>query len=223
MFGFPMKKFLKTFLVAALGVSSLLCVGCTVSRQLAAAEVLKKTKLEFESVGLDSVAIYSDLFPKSKGFLPDPQVIIFVDNLTKGIIEKEVGKLYLTATARATNKHENSISLRSLEAKLKLDSLVTLPITLKDSIQLVPGENKISFNTIMPIDSSLFHLMEVDSLHFAGKLEVSLQGDDATVPLEFNVHKHISPEEKKNLQEQASRRVIDAIVDRWIGPRKKIF
>lgn len=207
----------------ALAWFSVFSSGCTLSRQLAAADVLKKASIEFESLALDSVSIYSDLFPKSNGFLPDPQVLVFVQDLSKGILNREVGQLFLTAKAQATNNHENTISLRSLDAKLRLDSLITLPVNLKDSILLVPGKNSISVKTVMPIDNSLFHLMEVDTLHFSGTLEVSLESDNATVPLEFSLRKHISPEEKKNLQEQAARRVIDMIVDKWLGPRKKVF
>lgn len=221
-----MKKTRRRFGIFMLGLLALVgcsvfVSGCTITRQLSAAEIIKKTDLKFEGLALDSIAIYPDLFPKGQGFLPDPQVILFVQNLTKGIIEKEIGRLYLTATIQATNGHENTLCLRDLKSVLKLDTIVTLPVDLKDSMQMVPGENKIVVNTIMPIDGSLFHLLEADTLHFVGRLSASLPGDTEIFPLEFAIHQYISPEEKEALVNQARQRIVDFIVDRWLSPRKK--
>lgn len=212
------KKIVGIILLAFLAVS--LC-SCAVARKLSAADILQHTKLDFQGVELDSVMIYPNLFPKSNGFLPDPKVLQFVQNLTKGVIEKEIGRIFLTAALSAQSSHKDTLWLNDLKAVIKLDTIATLPVNLKDSVLLVPGQNKILVQAIMPIDGSLFHLMEVDTLYFAGKLDVSLKSGGEIVPLEFSMKRFVTGEEKKNLKEQAMKYIVDTVVNRWLGQFKK--
>lgn len=212
------RKFTAVALLAILAVS--LC-SCAVMRKLSAADILQHTKLDFQGVALDSVMIYPNLFPKSNGFLPDPKVLQFVQNLTKGVVEQEIGRIFLTASLSAQSSHKDTLWLKGLKAVIKLDTIATLPVDLKDSVLLVPGQNQIEVQAIMPIDGSLFHLMEVDTLHFVGQLDVSLQSGGEIIPLEFSMSRFVSEEEKKSLKEQAMKYIVDTVVNRWLGQFKK--
>lgn len=212
------RKLTGIILLAVLAIS--LC-SCAVARKLSAADIIQHTKLDFQGVNLDSVMIFPNLFPKSQGFLPDPKILEFVKNLTQGVIEQEIGRIYLTASISADNGHQDTLWLKDLKAVLKLDTLTSLPVDLRDSMLLVPGKNNILVQTIMPIDGSLFHLMEVDTLHFVGKLDVALKSDGEMIPLEFSMDRFVSAEEKKSLKEQALKYMVDTVVNRWLGQFNK--
>lgn len=207
--------------IILLGLLAVSLCSCAVARKLSAADIIQHTKLDFQGVQLDSVMIYPNLFPKSNGFLPDPKVLQFVQNLTKGVVEQEIGRIFLTASLSAQSSHKDTLWLNDLKAVIKLDSIATLPVNLKDSMLLVPGQNQILVQAIMPIDGSLFHLMEVDTLHFTGKLDVSLQSGGEIIPLEFSMSRFVSEEEKKALKEQAMKYIVDTVVNRWLGQFKK--
>lgn len=215
------KTYMKFAGVALLAIFAASLCSCAVVRKLSAADIIQHTKLDFQGVALDSVMIYPNLFPKSNGFLPDPKVLEFVKNLTQGVIDQEIGRVFLTATLSAQSTHKDTLWIKDLKAVMKLDTIATLPVDLKDSVLLVPGQNQIQVQAIMPIDGSLFHLMEVDTLFFTGKLDVSLQSGGEIVPLEFSISRFVSEEEKKNLKEQAMKYIVDTVVNRWLGQFKK--
>lgn len=200
--------------------SALLFNGCTLTRKINAAEILSKTKLEFASLSLDSVTINDDLFPQKGfggGFLPNPQVIAMVQNFAKGILEKEIGKAGLTAILVADNQSTDTLWIKNLNATLKLDSLMELPITLSDTLKLVPGKNLLKVITQMPIDKRLFKLKDIQEIRMLVKTDVSLVAAGEKVELDFNVARTFSQEEKQALAEKARTSVLNSIVNDWVG------
>lgn len=195
--------------------------SCSVTRKISAADILSKTKLEFESLTLDSVSINKDLFPKtglfSGGLLPNPQVIAMVQDFAKGILEKEIGTAGLSVGAVAINQGRDTLWIKKLTAVVKLDSLMELPVELKDSIKMVPGENRFTLVTQMPLDKRLFRLMDVNTLKFAGRLDVSLKESAESFPLDFDLERKVSPEEKQALAEKARTSVLNGIINDWVG------
>ena len=164
--------------------------GCATVKKLSAADILSKTKLEFESLSLDSATINKNLFPKSedlkKGLLPNPHVVALVQDFARGILEKEIGTIHLTATLNAKNQSEDTLWIRGLMANLVLDTLMELPVALRDSVKLVPGDNKIILVSEMPIDRRIFRLMEVNVVHVVGRLDVALKAQEEAFTLNFS-------------------------------------
>lgn len=217
----PKKKFLSKYaLTFYLGIL-LVVSGCAVSKKLTAADILSKTKLEFESLSLDSAAINKDLFPKSddlmKGLLPNPHVVALVQDFARGILEKEIGTAYLTVGLVAQNQGEDTLWVRGLMANLVLDSLMELPVGLRDSITLVPGANKLYLVTEMPIDRRIFSLKDIETVHIVGRMDVALEAQDEAFTLDINMDRKISPEEKQALADKARTSVLDNIVSDWVG------
>lgn len=217
----PKKKFLSKYaLTFCLGIL-LVVSGCAMSKKLTAADILSKTKLEFESLSLDSASINKDLFPKSddlmKGLLPNPHVVALVQDFARGILEKEIGKASLTVGLVAKNEGEDSLWIRNFVANLVLDSLMELPVGLRDSITLVPGANKLFLVTEMPIDRRIFGLKDVEAVHIVGHMDVALKAQDEAFTLNFNMDRKITPEEKQALAEKARTSVLDNIVSDWVG------
>lgn len=217
------KTFYKRFGIAAL-IAAVFCVlvisACAITRKINAAEILSKTKLEFAALSLDAVALNKDLFPQKSlggGFLPNPQVIALVQDFSKGILEKEIGKAGLTATLTADNQSTDTLWIKTISATIKLDSILDLPIELKDSLMLVPGKSKLSIFTQMPIDKRLFKIKDVQTIQMAGKLEATLDADGEIVELNFVIDKKISDEEKQALAEKARTSVLNSIVNDWVG------
>ena len=214
------KKFFKYILLAFISVAFVLS-GCAVTKKLSAADILSKTKLEFVNLSLDSASINKDLFPKSndlkKGLLPNPHVIALVQDFARGILEKEIGKAHLTAELNAKNLGEDTLWIRGLMANLMLDSLMELPVALRDTVKLAPGENKVYLVTEMPIDRRIFRLMDVNVVHIVGRMDVSLKAGDEAFTLDFDQDRKISQEEKQALADKARTSVLDNIVSDWVG------
>jgi hypothetical protein len=214
------KKFFKYIFLTFISVAFVLS-GCAVTKKLSAADILSKTKLEFVNLSLDSASINKDLFPKSndlkKGLLPNPHVIALVQDFARGILEKEIGKAHLTAELNAKNLGEDTLWIRGLMANLMLDSLMELPVALRDTVKLAPGENKVYLVTEMPIDRRIFRLMDVNVVHIVGRMDVSLKAGDEAFTLDFDQDRKISQEEKQALADKARTSVLDNIVSDWVG------
>lgn len=200
---------------------ALFFVSCTVTKKLSAAEILSKTKIEFASVSLDSATISNNLFEKSnvlaQGLLPNPQVVALVQDFARGILEKEIGTVYFTVNLNAQNLHTDTLWIKSFNATLKLDSLIDLPLTLKDSVKLAPGNNQIFVATKMPVDKRIFLLSKINSVNILGQMNVSLKAKDESFALNFNIKKEISDEEKVALMDKARSSVLDKIINDWVG------
>ena len=195
--------------------------GCAVTKKLSAADILSKTKLEFDTLSLDSASINKNLFPKSgdlkKGLLPNPHVVALVQDFARGILEKEIGKAYLTVGLNAKNTGEDTLWIRGLIANLVLDSLMELPVALRDSVKLVPGNNKVILVTEMPIDRRIFGLRDIENVHIVGRMDVSLKAQDEAFTLNFDMDRKITQEEKQALADKARTSVLDNIVSDWVG------
>ncbi|SHL25873.1 hypothetical protein [Fibrobacter sp. UWH6] len=215
-------RFSLTISLAALVVLSLF--GCAVTRKISAADILSKTKLEFNALTLDSVSINKDLFPKQglfNGFLPNPQVVALVQDFAKGKLEKELGTLGLSAEVIAKNQGTDTLWIRDLQATLKLDTLMELPISLKDSIKMVPGSNNLTVTTTMPIDRRIFWLKDVSLINMKGVLTVALDVDGESVPLEFDIDRPVSQEEKTALMDNVRNTILNSVVNNWMGAIQK--
>lgn len=215
-------EFMKKILFfVGMSTFALAIFGCATVKKLTAADVLSKTKLEFESLSLDSATINKDLFPKSsdlkKGLLPNPHVVALVQDFARGILEKEIGKAHLTVGLNAKNTGEDTLWIRGLMASLVLDSLMDLPVALRDSVKLVPGDNRIFLITEMPVDRRIFKLMDVNVVHIVGRLDVAVKAQDEAFTLDFNMDRKISQEEKQALADKARTSVLDNIVSDWVG------
>lgn len=183
--------------------------------------ILRNTKVEFSELLLDSVDIKPNLFEKAgdaikSSLLPNPQVVTMVQNLARGIIESELGKANLSAVLVANSKDEDSLWVRSFTATLSLDSLIELPLTLKDSCVLAPGENKFVLTTQFPLDNRLFKLRDIKKYRVKGLIEVALKSDGQTVPLDFDIEHEIKPEEIKALEDRARETLLNGLVSDWV-------
>lgn len=202
-------------------MTALMMDGCAVTKKLSAADILSQAVLEFDNLSLDSASINKDLFPKSddlkKSLLPNPHVIALVQDFARGILEKEIGKIHLTATLNAKNQSNDTLWIRGLMANLVLDTLMELPVALRDSVKLVPGDNRIVLVTEMPIDRRIFRLMDVNVVHIVGRMDVSLKEQEEAFTLDFDQERKISQEEKQALADKARTSVLDNIVSDWVG------
>jgi len=213
-----MKRF--TLSISILFFLVALLDGCATVRKIDAASILSKTKLEFRELALDSVTINPDLFDMKanvkNSLLPNPQVVTMVQNLARGIIEKELGKAHLSATLVANNNSGDSLWVRKLDATLSLDTLIELPLVLKDSSILVPGSSTINLSTQFPLDQRMLSLTTITKYRIKGAIHVALESDGPTVVLEFDIEHPITPEEIKALEDRARKTLLDGLVSDWV-------
>ena len=215
---FPCARFA---VVAILGIS-LALGGCAMMRKLSAADILSKTKFELQSVAIDSVTIDPNLFEKVTGalvksLLPNPQVVSLVQNLAQGIIETELGKAHLGVTMRVTSNDEDTPWIVDFNAKLRLDTLMELPVTIKDSCKLVPGTNTIALQTQLPLDKRIFKLNEIRNYGIKGVLDVALEAQGEKVALEFDIDRDIAPEEMKALEDKVRQTILNNLIGDWVN------
>ena len=209
--------------VVTVAFTGILLQGCAATRKIDAASILSKTKLEFKElqlVGDVFVAGNPDLFDNIKDLkstlLPNPQVVLMVQNLARGIIEKELGKAHLTAVMTANNQSSDTLWIRELKAELFLDTLIELPLQLKDSTVLVPGSNDLTLTTMFPLDKRLLGLASITKYRIKGEIFVSLEAEGPMVSFDFDVEHPITPEEIKALEDRARKTLLDGLVSDWV-------
>ncbi len=188
--------------VAILGVV-LAIGGCAMARKLSAADILSKTKVEFSEMTLDSVSVNPDIMQQLGGaivggLLPNPNVVAFVQNIAKGIIQIDVGSAHLGIVLDVRNSAQDTLWLRDFTASINLDSLMELPLQLKDSTRLAPGTTKVRLATSFPIDEQ----------------------EGESVPFDFNIRHNIPHEELVALEDSLRQSVLNSILSDWVGSIK---
>lgn len=202
-----------------------LLFGCAAVNKAKAGSALTKVQLEIAGASIDSFKTNPDLFEKlgtaTKNFLPNPQVVVIVQDLARGIISSELGTLHLSIFLNATlpDSSTDTIWVHEANATLELDSLYKLPLVLSaaDSLQkIAPGKNEVRLKTELPVDSRLFKILDVTELKLTGSLTVSLKQGGAQSTFEFNKTRQISEEEKSKLVETARDNLLKTLVGDWV-------
>lgn len=215
-----MKKIVLAICILLLAAVSM--DGCAVTRKLDAASIMRNMKVDFRQVTLDSVNIRSDLLEQLGGaivggLLPNPNVVAFVQNLAKGVINIDLGYAYLGVVLVVRSSDTDTLWLRDFSANVSLDTLMDLPLELKDSVTLAPGETKVQLTTRFPLDKRIFKLKEITKVSAKGKLVVALGPEGESVPFEFNDSREISHEEMVALEDSVRQSILNNIINNWVG------
>ena len=214
-----MKTFIKILCII---LAVLAITNCAVTRKLDAASIMRNMKVDFRQVTLDSVNIRSDLVEQLGGaivggLLPNPNVVAFVQNLAKGIINIDLGYAYLGVVLVVKSSDTDTLWLRDFAANVSLDTLMDLPLELKDSVTLAPCETKVQLTTRFPLDKRIFKLKEITKVSAKGKLVVALGPEGESVPFDFNDSREISHEEMVALEDSVRQSILNNIINNWVG------
>lgn len=194
--------------------------GCAATKKIQAGKILSQTSLSFQSIQLDSIVLHPELFEKINSlkttFFPNPQVLALVQKLANGIIDSELGSVYLNIELELDNKSKDSLWLHGLNAVLELDSSVHLPVTLPANTVLKPGSQLISVKTNVKLDQNLLKLIQIKKARIIGEMNVSLKESAPPLPLDFDYSRDISPEEVDLLQRKARETIMNHIVGDWV-------
>lgn len=208
-------RFFLLFLIAVLLFS------CASYRKAKAAKVLSQMEIEFSSISMDSVKVNPDLFEKIRSTLstalPNPQVILLVQNLSRGIINEDLGDIFLKLNFKLNNPTEDSIWVRSVQGKVLLDSLLTLPISDSSVIPLLPGVQTISIRTSLKANQYLFSLPKIRKIEIQGALAVSLSSNGEVAIFNINETKTITETEMNELLNSARSSLLNGLIDDWAG------
>ena len=201
------------------------CTGCAVSRKAQTLRILQQCEPEIQSLSVDSAAINPELFKKlgagaAKSLFPNPQVVLFAQNIARGIIENPLGELYVSVKVNVRNHAKDTLWLRGVQADLLLDTLMTLPLTGGDSAMLLPGDNKVTFHTHLTVDQKIFSLPGVKNLRVKGVLRAALAADGDTVEVSFDKSREITRGDMNALFDRARTEILNGLADKWIGKFK---
>lgn len=215
-----MKKI--AIIVCLLLIAVALMDGCAVTRKLDAASIMRNMKVDFQQITLDSVEIRPDIVDQLGGaivggILPNPNVVAFVQNLAKGIVNIDLGYAYLGVVLDVKNSDVDTLWLRDFTAHVSLDTLMDLPLELKDSVTLIPGENKVRLSTRLPLDKRIFKFKEIKEVKATGKLVVALGPEGESVPFDFNDSRTISHEEMVAIEDNVRQTILNSILNDWVG------
>ena len=205
-----------TFPVALVGLFLVVLTalsGCAMLQKLQAAKIIIQTKMEYKDLTYDSIEIdpaIMDLVQNGlKGFIPNPDAVKLVKNLSQGVITTELGHANFDVFLNAHNKTH--------------DTLITLPLTLKDSLRLAPGDNDMHLNAAFPLDMRVFKLNEVRKYGIAGFIDVSLTAGGKSVSQDFSITKEVTPEDVKKLEDIIRDKLLKMLVNDWIGKLGKLL
>lgn len=209
-------------IVCLLLIAVTLMDGCAVTRKLDAASIMRNMKVDFRQITLDSVEIRPDIVEQLGGaivggILPNPNVVAFVQNLAKGIVNIDLGYAYLGVVLDVKNSDVDTLWLRDFTAHVSLDTLMDLPLELKDSVTLIPGENKVRLSTRLPLDKRIFKFKEIKEVKATGKLVVALGPEGESVPFDFNDSRTISHEEMVAIEDNVRQTILNSILNDWVG------
>jgi hypothetical protein len=211
--------------IFALAVTSF--TGCSLMKKIQAAKILIKTKFEYKDLTFDSVVIdppILELVDKGlQGFIPNPDAVKLVTDLAKGIINSQLGSANFDVYLNANNGGKDTLWINELKIELKFDTLITLPLTLKDSMVLAPGDNDMHLNAAFPIDMRIFKLNEVKFYAIAGYLDVSLTEGGKSVSQDVEIRRDVDSEDVLKLEGAVREKLMKRLVDQWVGKLGKMI
>lgn len=195
--------------------------GCSIFKKLQAAKVLIQTKMEYKDLTFDNVDVYDDVMELVNtgmdGFLPNPKAVMLVKDLSQNIINKSLGNANFDVYMNANNTTKDTLWINKLQIEIKFDTLVTVPLTLKDTIRLAPGDNDLHFNAAFPLDANVFKINEIKYYGIAGFIDVSLTEGGEPVSQDFEIKKDVQLEDVEKLQNLVRDRLFDLLVNKWLG------
>lgn len=212
---FCMKKSFYCLLICAFLVS------CASFQKAKIANILHGSKIQFSGIALDSVEVSTELFEHigtaTKSLLPNPQVVVIVQDLARGIISSKLADAYISCDfLTELPVDSDSLFLRNVSAKISLDSLYSLPIYADSAKKLHPGKQNLKLWVKLPIDGRLFKIPELKKISVEGAISVSLKENSEPVQLPLNFEKVFSEEEKKVLFETAREKLLHSLVGDWV-------
>ena len=195
--------------------------GCSMLKKYQAAKILIKTKMEYKDITFDSVVIdppITELVEKGlSGFIPNPDAIKLVKDLSQGIINSELGHANFDVYLNAKNMGKDTLWINNFKIELKFDTLITLPLTLKDTVVLAPGDNDMHFNAAFPIDMRIFKLNQVTFYGINGFIDVSLSAGGESVSQDISIKRDVDSEDVKKLEDLVRDKLMKLLVDKWLG------
>jgi hypothetical protein len=209
--------------LAILGFIALVAIpltSCSLVKKVQAAKILIHTKMDYQELTMDSVSVAPEimgLIESSKNnFMPNPQVISLIQDLSQGIIKTELGKAHLNSRVNLNNQTKDTLWILSFKLDLELDDLVTLPIEMEKRTVLVPGDNEMHLLSPFPLDVKLFKLPDVKVLRVKGFIEVALEQNGEPVSQDFNIKYDIKPEDVEALKDYAQKALMKKIAKDWV-------
>ena len=210
----------KIFFVLTSLLAALVFESCATVRKLDAASILSNCRMELSELAIDTVTLNPNILDNTvkaikKSLVPNPEVISLVQNIAKGIIESELGKADLTVRINVTSADKDTLWIKEISAQIMLDTLINMPLSLKEASIIAPGENIITLSTQFPLDKRLFKIKEIARFRLKGALLVSLKEDSEKVPLDFDIEREIPHEEIVALEDTARNSLLNAIIGDW--------
>ena len=210
-----MKYFLALFI-------SLIFIACSMTNKINIGQELTKIKIENISFALDSLKANPDLFEKkdiSKSILPNPQIVLFMQDLARGIINTKLGNAFLSLhlkTKYNTTDSAKILFVKKAEATVLLDSLYELPLKITENQTISLKKDTLKVSTILPVDSRLFKILDTDTLYIQGFIDLALDTTSTGARFSLNYKRFISEEEKKLLLEKTKEHLLQSLIGDWV-------
>ncbi len=215
-------RFCYAILIVVLG-ATLVC-GCSASRKIRAARILDQCELEISGASLDSVQVELDKIAGSVlgGLVPNPNAILLIQNLAKGMISDTLGTLYFAIHADIRNSSSDTLWLRSADGSVLLDSLGSLPIAFRDSAKpILPGVSTVELHTQLRIGPVMMKILAAKEIRFQGSLEFSLSPTGEPIPFAVNRQRKILPEERTAFIDKARTEILSTLTEIWASTLRR--
>lgn len=212
---------LSLVIAGALALVATTFTGCSLIKKVQAAKILIQTKMEYKDLTFDNVDVFEDVMELVNngmdGFLPNPKAVMLVKDLSQNVINKSLGHANFDVFLNANNNTKDTLWINQLKVEIKFDTLVTVPLTLKDTIRLAPGDNDLHFNAAFPLDANVFKINQITYYGIAGFIDVSLTEGGKPVSQDFEIKRDVKPEDVEKLQNLVRDRLFDLLVNKWLG------
>ena len=212
---FSCKKILFGIFLCGIAVCLL---NCAASRKVQAASILRQCKLELRGASFDSAQVHLEKFSGGSlgGIVPNPKMILLIQNIAKGMLPDSLGVLYFSLETKVQNPSTDTIWLRSAHGEAKLNSLAALPFDWKDSaLAISPGETDLQLHSHLEIGKNLLQILSADTLRIRGDLVFALSPDGEPIPFSVNQEKIIRPEERTAFVDKIRTEILSRLIESW--------
>jgi len=195
--------------------------GCSLLKKISAAKIIINTKFDFKEVTYDRVEIDPTIMSLVqngfKGFLPNPEAVTLVKDLSQGVIKTELGKALFNISLGANNNTQDTLWINDFKIDFKFGDLLTIPVSLADSTILLPGDNDLVLVAAFPLDMRIFNFHEIKKYGIAGEINVSLERGGSPVKQDFSLEKTVTSEDVKKIEKLINDKLLELLVNKWLG------
>lgn len=201
-------------------VAVLVLSQCAARHKMQLGQALKACTWEASAMGIDgftaSPEIKKKLKEQSVG-MASMMVVGIITEFSQGKLPYSLGDLDMSLALKVRNPNEDDLKIDSLTANLHLDSIMQIPLQLREPVILKAKDSAVlKISALLPLKPQIFDLKKAATMTLKGELTGGLAHRKRMVKLPLEISRKISEEEKTKFIDQSRNMVIESLIQDWV-------